>query len=76
MDIFLERHKEAILGVVEGFDRVIFKGYLTSMFPDGAFGRYLFKRGVLLKDAGKLFESETEAVVQHAKTSAEQAGRP
>jgi hypothetical protein len=76
MDIFLEKHKEAILGVIEGFDRVIFKGYLTSMFPDGAFGRYLSKRGVLLKDAGKFFESETEAVVQHAKTSAEQAGRP
>ena len=46
MDIFLEKHRESILGVVEGFDRIIFKGYLTSMFPDGAFGRYLYKRGV------------------------------
>ena len=61
MDIFLEKHRESILGVVEGFDRIIFKGYLTSMFPDGAFGRYLYKRGVLLKDAGKFFESETDS---------------
>ena len=76
MDIFLEKHKEAILGVVEGFDRVIFKGYLTSMFPDGAFGRYLSRRGILLKNAGKFFEQETEAIIRHAKTSAEQAGRP
>ncbi|KFB73640.1 MAG: hypothetical protein AW09_001097 [Candidatus Accumulibacter phosphatis] len=40
------------------------------MFPDGAFGRYLYKRGVLLKDAGKFFEGETEALIQHAKASA------
>jgi hypothetical protein len=58
------------------FDRIIFKGYLTSMFPDGAFGRYLSKRGVLLKDAGKFFESETGTLIQHAKTTAEEAGRP
>ncbi len=76
MDIFLEKHQESILGVMEGFDRIIFKGYLTSMFPDGAFGRYLYKRGVLLKDAGKFFESETEVLVHHAKRTAEQVGRP
>ena len=76
MDIFLKKHEESILGVVEGFDRIIFKGYLTSMFPDGAFGRYLSRRGVLLKDAGKFFESETETLIQHAKTTAEEAGRP
>ena len=76
MDIFLEKHRESILGVVEGFDRIIFKGYLTSMFPDGAFGRYLYKRGVLLKDAGKFFEGETEVLIEHAKATAEQAGRP
>ena len=76
MDIFLEKHQESILGVIEGFDRIIFKGHLTSMFPDGAFGRYLYKRGVLLKDAGKFFESETEVLIQHAKRTAEQAGRP
>ena len=76
MDIFLKEHEESILGVIEGFDRIIFKGYLTSMFPDGAFGRYLYKRGVRLKDAGQFFESETEPLIQHAKTTVEQAGRP
>ena len=45
MDIFLQKHRDAILGVVEGFDRVIFKRYLTSMFPECAFGRYLNSRG-------------------------------
>jgi len=45
------------------------------VFPDGAFGRYLSRRGVLLKGAGKFFESETETLIQHAKTTAEEAWR-
>jgi len=76
MAIFHELHRESIQGVVETFDRLIFKGYLTSMFPKGAFGRYLNRRGVLLKDAGKFFEAETERIKQHAKHVAEHAGRP
>lgn len=35
MDIFLEKHRESLLGVMEGLDRIIFRGHLTSMFPDG-----------------------------------------
>jgi hypothetical protein len=30
MDIFLDLHQEAIQGVVEGFDRLIFKGHLAA----------------------------------------------
>ncbi|MBK7002188.1 MAG: hypothetical protein IPH35_20225 [Rhodoferax sp.] len=76
MNIFLEKFHDLIQGVIEGFDRLIFKGHLTSLFPQGAFGRYLSKRGVLLKDAGKFFEAETARIVNHAKDVAEQAGRP
>ena len=76
MNIFLEKFDDFIHGVVQGFDRLIFKGHLTALFPEGAFGRYLSKRGVLLKDAGKFFEAETARIVNHAKEAAEQAGRP
>ena len=76
MDIFLDLHRETIQGIVEGFDRLIFKGHLTSLFPQGAFGRYLSRRGVLLKDAGKFFEAETDRIVRHAKDVAEQEDRP
>jgi len=58
------------------FDRLIFKGHLTSLFPQDAFGRYRSKRGVLTKDAGKFFEAETVWIIIHAKEAAEQAGRP
>ena len=76
MNIFLEKFRDVIQGVVEGFDRLIFKGYLTSLFPQGAFGRYLSKRGVLLKDARKFFQAETARIVNHAKDTAGQAARP
>jgi hypothetical protein len=76
MNIFLEKFDDFIHGVVQGFDRLIFKGHLTALFPQGAFGRYLSKRGVLLKDAGQFFEAETARIVNHAKEAAEQAGRP
>jgi hypothetical protein len=74
MDIFLDLHREAIQGVVEGFDRLIFKGHLTSLFPQGAFGRYLSKRGILLKEAKPFFEAETNRIVMHAKDAAEREG--
>ena len=76
MNIFTDLHQESILGVIEGFDRVIFKGHLNSMFPKGAFGYYLHQRGVLLKDAKPFFEQETARIVDHAKQSAAEAGRP
>ena len=70
MNIFLEKFDDFIHGVVQGFDRLIFKGHLTALFPQGAFGRYLSKRGVLLKDAGQFFEAETARIVNHAKEAA------
>jgi len=76
MGIFTELHQESILGVVEGFDRLIFKGHFNSMFPKGAFDYYLHQRGVLLKDAKGSFEKETGRIIEHAKHAADQSGRP
>jgi len=76
MNIFTNLHQESILGVIEGFDRIIFKGHLNSMFPKGAFGYYLHQRSVLLKDAKQFFEQETARIIEHAKQSAAEVGRP
>jgi hypothetical protein len=76
MGNFTDLHQESILGVVEGFDRLIFKGHFNSMFPNGAFGYYLYQRGVLLKDAKKFFEQETARIITHAKAAAAEANRP
>src|SRR5688572_31961356 len=65
MNGFVDLHGESITGVIETFDRVIFKGHLNGFFPDGAFGRYLSRRGILLKDAGRFFEAETQRIRDH-----------
>jgi hypothetical protein len=38
MNGFVDLHGESITGVINTFDRVIFKGHLNGFFPDGAFG--------------------------------------
>jgi hypothetical protein len=55
---------------------VIFKGHLNGFFPDGAFGRYLSRRGILLKDAGPFFEAETQRIRDHVVSLAAAAERP
>src|SRR4051812_27439617 len=76
MNSFLELHGLSISGVINTFDRVIFKGHLNGFFPDGAFGRYLSRRGILLKDAGPFFEAETQRIRDHVVSLAAAAGRP
>src|SRR3954463_14335514 len=74
MNGFVDLHGESITGVINTFDRVIFKGHLNGFFPDGAFGRYLSRRSVLLKDAGRFFE--TQQIRDHVVSLAAAAGRP
>ena len=61
--------------MINTFDRVIFKGHLNGFFPDGAFGRYLSRRGILLKDAGRFFEAETQRIRDHVVSLAAAASR-
>ena len=76
MAIFLDLHRDAIGGTIATFDRLIFKGHLNALFPQGAFKRYLDRRDILLKDAGAFFEAETARLKAHAKALADDSGRP
>ena len=75
MNGFVDLHGESITGVINTFDRVIFKGHLNGFFPDGAFGRYLSRRGILLKDAGRFFEAETQRIRDHVVSLAARVAR-
>src|SRR4051794_6463838 len=74
MNTFLDVHGSSISEVINTFDRVIFRGHLNGFFPDGAFGRYLSRRGILLKEAGRFFE--TQRIRDHVVSLAAAAGRP
>jgi hypothetical protein len=75
MKAFLEAHQDSIVGVLTTFDRIIFKGHLTSFFPGGAFARFLWCQGVLLKDFKPYVEKATATLKAHAKQFAEEHGR-
>jgi hypothetical protein len=55
---------------------MIFKGHLTMFYPNGAFGRFLNRQNVLLKDFKPYVETISQKIKQHAEELASQAGRP
>jgi hypothetical protein len=76
METFLSIHQDDIVGTLGTFDRMIFKGYLTGFFPKGAFGAYLSRQGVLLKDFGNYVQERTKKLKEHIEGMAQKAGRP
>lgn len=76
METFLSIHQDEIVGTLSMFDRMIFKGYLTGFFPKGAFGAYLSRQGILLKDFSNFVQERTKALKAHIEGLAEAAGRP
>ena len=76
MDSFIDLHEKSMVGVIATFDRLIFKGHLNAFFAKGAFERYLWRRDVLLKEAGKFFEAETKRLRDHVASLAERSDRP
>lgn len=76
MDTILSIHQDSLLGTLTTFDRMIFKGHLTMLYPNGAFARLLNRQGVLLKDFKPYVEGVSQQIKQHAEQLAANAGRP
>jgi len=76
MDTFLSIHHGCVLGTLTTFDRMIFKGHLSMLYPQGAFGRLLHRQGVLLKDFKPYVARVSQQIKQHAEELASGAGRP
>lgn len=55
---FAERHSTKIDGVLHGFDRLIFKGYLTSFFPEKGIYYYLSQIDVRLVEYNKYMKRQ------------------
>jgi len=76
MDTFLSIHQNEVLGTLTMFDRMIFKGHLTMLYPNGAIARLLYGQGVLLKDFKPYVEGISQQIKQHAEQLAVDARRP
>jgi hypothetical protein len=50
LEKFLKKHSNKILGVLSGFDRMIFRGCLKNLMYESGRSMYLYSRGILLKE--------------------------
>ena len=73
---FIARHADKISGVLSGFDRILFRGHLSSLCHLDGVRRFLSGQGVLLKETGEFFQATTALIKQAAEAVAERLGRP
>ena len=76
MERFLTRHQDRIAGILTGFDRMRFRGTLRSISNAKGLAIWLNQRHVLLKDFGGFAERLSTQLVAHARTLADEHGRP
>jgi len=75
MKVFLRRHANAVLGVLNGFDRVRFRGTKRLLANRGGMMSFLLQEGVLLKHFKEYALAATERIRQATARIAEAAGQ-
>jgi hypothetical protein len=76
MKSFLEKHTQNIIGVLSGWDRIVFRGTLRLVANLAGLCSYLAYRGILLKDFKEYAQRKTAELIQASVAKAEQTGRP
>ncbi len=76
MQTFLSIHHAVIMGTLSTFDRLIFKGHLSGLYPQGAFARFLNSQHIWLKDFAAYAEATSARLKAHAQQVAAEAQRP
>jgi hypothetical protein len=76
MASFLSRHASKIIGVLRGFDRLIFRGSLRHLCHTDGMLSFLWRKGIFLKDFKRFAQTTTERVKAASLEQAEIRGRP
>ena len=76
METFLSKHAGAVIGVLSGFDRLVFRGTLRQLAYSGGMMAYLWAEKVLLKDFAEHAETLTRRVKQASEDLARRTARP
>jgi hypothetical protein len=75
MHQFIAKHQEQIVGVLSGFDRVVFRGTLRPIAYAEGMRRYLRATHVLLKDFGRHVAEVSERLKEASLAQARALGR-
>jgi hypothetical protein len=76
MDAFEDLHRDRVTGSLAMFDRMIFKGRLTSLYKENGAKCFLWSQGVALKDFTPYAKWTTAKIADTVRGLAEEAGRP
>ncbi len=76
MNTFVARHREKIIGVLSGLDRILFRGTLRHLAYTAGLMSFLNYRRIRLKDLGPWAESISERIRAESAQIAHAAGRP
>jgi len=76
MNSFIQRHRDVVIGQLNGFDRIRFRGSKRLLCTVGGMFHFLIRIKVLLKDFKDYAMSVTEQVRQASVQVAQAAGRP
>ncbi len=66
MEAFIKKHSQFITGILSGFDRLVFRGFLRSLNYPGGVQAYLSLTGVHFND----FSAHVELVTGRVKEGA------
>lgn len=76
MEGFVTKHVPVVIGLLSGFDRLVFRGTLRFLgHPKGMTG-YLYKMNVPLKDFATFADGVTERLKDASQALAQRTGRP
>lgn len=75
MKQFKDAYSEQIKGQLEMFDRILFKGHLTAVYPVDRFSSILYNHGVLLKEFTGFAQESTKQLKRHLAQMAETSER-
>jgi len=67
MDTLLHRFNDKIKGVIEGFDRIVFKGMIRPIMHPAGMASFLMSRGVLNKDFKGYVIEKSQAIMNMAE---------
>ena len=76
MKAFLRVFAGLVLGVLHGFDRLVFRGHLRLLTPVRGMECHLHANGILYKDFDAYVQRKTQQLIEASLDSARQQGRP
>ena len=67
MDTLFHKFGDKIKGVIEGFDRIVFKGMIRPIMYAAGMSSFLMSRGILNKDFKPYVMAQSQAIVKSAE---------